>query len=122
MRNGEYGDVMKILFIVDDFSGGAGNIVQLLAKRMQETGNEVSIFLTYKHSKPRYDLSEINCYNVNISIISGNRLLKLKRMIDAVRRIIESSGCELVISFVNNNNSLACLAVQKMNIPIIVSE
>ncbi|MFR1517269.1 MAG: glycosyltransferase [Clostridia bacterium] len=113
---------MKILMIVDDFAGGAGNIVQLLAKRLLDKGNEVSIFLTYKHSEPRYDLNGIHLFNVNVSVITDNRFLKLRRMVAAVKRIIEMSGCELVISFLDNNNSLACLALWNKNIPIIVSE
>lgn len=114
--------MMKILIIVDDFAGGAGNIVQLLARKLMDKGNEVSVFLTYKHSSPRYDLDGVNIFNVNVSIISGNKILKMKRMVDVFKRIIEASGCELVISFLDNNNSLACLALWNKEIPVIVSE
>lgn len=113
---------MKTLIIVDDFSGGAGNIAQLLALNLKEQGHKISILLTCKRSEPRYDLSGVEWQDVNLSNIGGNKLFRLPRMIREVEKVVKQLGSQLIISFINNNNTIACLSAMNKNIPIIVAE
>lgn len=113
---------MKITLIVDDYHGGAGNIVQLLAKELNKN-NDISIILTNKNSEPRYELDNIKVYDEKINILKGNRILGLYKSIKNLRKRLLLLKTELVISFLDNNNTLACLALwNRKNIPIIVSE
>ena len=113
---------MKITLVVDDFKGGAGNIAQLLAIELCES-HQVSVILTNAHSAPRYDLHDVVVYDEKISIQGKN---KVKGLLEAIARmknaINEKTNADLVISFVDNNNSIVCLSQRKTKLPIIVSE
>ena len=59
---------MKLLFVVDSFRGGAGNVIQLLAQAFYRRKYEVSILLLNgKLADPRYDMcgTEIIDYPLN---------------------------------------------------------
>ena len=52
---------MKILFVVNAISGGASNVIQLLAMHFQRKGNEVDLLLFGGIDVPsRYDLTGVN--------------------------------------------------------------
>ncbi|MBC8560076.1 glycosyltransferase [Fumia xinanensis] len=112
---------MNILIIVDDFSGGAGNVAQLLAIELSKK-HKVSLALTNRHSKSRYNLSEISVYDENLNITGKNKIAGLLSAIKRLRERLQTVGAEFVISFLDNNNTMACLMLRKTNIPIIVSE
>lgn len=115
---------MNVLIIVDDFADGAGNIAQILAMELNKRGYRVSMLLTFPHSKPRYDMNDVEIYAENFSAISnGNKVKVFVNMIKKMRHlIVKETKAELVISFLDNNNSLACMALWDKQIPIIVSE
>ena len=52
---------MKILFVVNGISGGASNVIQLLATHFQRKGNQVDLMLFDGMDVPsRYDLTGVN--------------------------------------------------------------
>ena len=59
---------MRLLIIVDDYSGGAGNMAQLLALNGKKQGLDVSLLPLWVKSRPRYNLSGIKCFE-NLSLI-----------------------------------------------------
>lgn len=113
---------MNILIVVDDYSGGAGNMAQIIALELKNKGFKVSILLTYMYAKPRYNLNNIDIYEVNLSNIYKGYIKKIKYMIEAVKRIIELSKAEVIISFLDNNNIITGFANKKTKLPLIVSE
>lgn len=115
--------MMRIGIVVDDFSGGAGNIAQLLAMRLRDSGNTVGMLLTHPHSAPRYPLDDITVHAKDFTTFQGNNAKKLSEMLKTTRYyLVDVMNCELVISFLDNNNSTVCLALWSHKIPIIVCE
>ncbi|BFL47583.1 glycosyltransferase [Lactonifactor longoviformis] len=113
---------MNITIIVDDFHGGAGNIAQLLATELSKK-NKVNLILTNKHSEPRYELNGICLYDDKMSVTRRNKIAGLNSCIKRMKKRILSIHSDLVISFLDNNNTIACFALwNEENIPIIVSE
>lgn len=114
---------MRISIIVDDYHGGAGNIAQLLGIELSKN-NKVFLILTNKHSIKRYDLNNIKEYDLNLNIIGKNKIRKLINNIKALQRLlIQIIKTEVCISFLDNNNTITCMALKfQKNIPLIVSE
>lgn len=114
---------MRISIIVDDYHGGAGNIAQLLAIELSKD-NEVSLILTNRHNVRRYDLTGIKEYDHNLTIIGKNKIGKLINKISHLRKLlVETIRTEVCISFLDNNNTITCMALRfQKDIPIIVSE
>lgn len=114
---------MRLLLIVDDFQNGAGNVAQLLALEWTRQGNQVSLLLTDCNSKPRYNLEHIGLYYQNFKEIGGNNVLRLFKMVSGMRNIIEEQvHADMVISFLDYNNTIAGLALWNKEIPLIASE
>lgn len=114
---------MKLLLIVDDFQNGAGNVAQLLALEWVKQGKQVTMLLTDCTSKPRYNLEHINLLYFNFERIFGNKVARLCKMVLGMRRIMEESGeLDLVLSFLDYNNTVAGLALWNKKIPFIASE
>lgn len=112
---------MKFLFVVDDFSGGAGNIVQLLATEYAKR-EEVTILLLNVHSEPRY-----SCENVFFKCVYENEKpsgsLKVFRfLLRCIKNVISETTPDVVLSFVTNNNILTGLALLDTKIPLVVCE
>ena len=113
---------MKIALVVDDFHGGAGNIAQLLATELHKT-HEVTMILTNLHSAKRYPLEGIRVVDLPMSINGGNKLGGLLSSIKKMKRALNAElKPDLIISFLDNNNSLVCLSQWWHKRPIIVSE
>jgi len=114
---------MKILFIVDDFGGGAGNVIQILANEFVRRGYDVKVLLLNYHT-------ENNRLNEKVSVIRHtissknvkNKLIWLKNTTKELRQIIIKSNPDVVISFLDNNNTLTGLSLMFDKIPLIVSE
>lgn len=111
--------MIKILFVVDDFSGGAGNIVQILATEYAKKKNEVTIVLMNKHSKPRYSTNGIKVIDFKDE---NDSLKNIIVIINNIRKIINSQNPNIVISFIHNNNALVGISLLGTKIPLIVSE
>ena len=112
---------MKIAVIVDDFHGGAGNIAQILALELSEE-HRVSLVFTNMHSEPRYDLSRLDVYDQNVSINKGNKVLGLVSSIKNMKRLIKKIDPDMIISFLDNTNTIVCLSQWFTKTPIVVSE
>lgn len=114
---------MRILFIVDDYSGGAGNVVQLLANQFICRNNEVDVILLNHHTIN-------NKLNERVNVIekvltkddSVNKIRWLFRAVNEINQEIRLLKPQVVISFLTNNNILVGLAMMFINTPLIVSE
>lgn len=112
---------MKIAIVVDDYHGGAGNIAQLLALELKQS-NDVFLLLTNPHSNSRYDLKNIYIKEENFSIQTKNKVKGLIYCVRKMKKTLADFSPDLIISFLDNNNSLVCLSQLKTKTPIIVSE
>lgn len=113
---------MRIALVADDFHGGTGNIVQLLAQNFKRD-HEISIVLTNKHSDPRYDLSGMKIYSMNLSVSGKNKIVGIIRSVKSLGNVLEKQiKADLIISFIDNNNTMVCLSQLFNKTPIIVSE
>lgn len=113
---------MRILIVVDDYQDGAGNIAQLLALHLKKRKNEISILCTNNHSAPRYYLDGIQRYDKNFSQISGSPIKRFGLMLRCIRDTAKKARSKMIISFIDNNNTLSCFAFMFSKLPIIVSE
>ncbi|WP_421535691.1 glycosyltransferase [Priestia sp. D3YE.R1] len=116
---------MKILFAVNCISGGASNVIQVLALHYQQQGHEVDLLLYDGIDvSSRYDLSNINI--IELPKLMPNRKLnsfmRIFYQIKNVRSYLKKENPDLIISFLDNVNTLTSLANWKIDIPIIVSE
>lgn len=117
---------MRVLFVVDKVSGGAGNVIQLLAMSFRDHGEEAGILFTDGINVPsRYDMKNIEMidFRQRHPEITGKRKLALVyAMSTALRKEIKKNNPDVVVSFIHNNNTLCCLAMLGMKTPLIVSE
>ncbi len=112
---------MKIAIVADDYRGGAGNIAQLLALELRQS-NEVCLMLTNKHSEPRYNLEGICICEENCTIQTKNKVKGLIDCVSKMKKTLAAFCPDIIISFLDNNNSLVCLSQRKTKTPVIVSE
>jgi len=114
---------MKILFVVDDFSGGAGNVVQILANEFSYRGNEVIVLLLNYHTQNNHLDKKINIIKRSItSQNASNKIIWLAQTINELRELITRVNSDVIISFLDNNNTLVGLSLMLKDIPLIVSE
>lgn len=114
---------MKILFVVDDFSGGTGNVVQILANEFLYRGNEVTVLLLNYHTQNNRLDKKINIIKKSItSQNASNKILWLTQTIKELKELIVGVNPDVVISFLDNNNTLVGLSLMFKDIPLIVSE
>ncbi len=117
-------NVKKVLLFVDDYSGGAGNVIQLLANSLYQKGEFIPVVILLNPHTQCYKL------DVGIQVIESllaknrtkNKLLFLKRNLKDIRNIIDEQSPDCIISFLDNINTQVCLAAYCSKIPIIVSE
>lgn len=113
---------MRIAVVVDDFHGGAGNIAQILALNFAKKHN-VSMVLTNKHSDPRYDLDGINVFCESLSITRKNKVLGIFDSVKKLGNLLKKEiKADLIISFLDNNNTMTCFSQFFNKTPIIVAE
>lgn len=112
-------EIIKIIFVVDDFSGGAGNIAQILATEYSKKKNEVIMILMNRHNEPRYSMDNIRVIDFKHDIIKSENLLVI---IKNIRKVIISEKPNVIISFIHNNNALVGISLLGTRIPLIVSE
>lgn len=110
---------MKVLFCVDDFKGGAGNVIQLLSKEFKRHNHDVSICLLGGETPGRYSIEGIPLYRIKSR---KNKILRYLNFVHCTRRIIEHERPDCVVSFLFGVSSWVNLALVGMNIPLIVSE
>lgn len=114
---------MKILFVVDDFDGGAGNVIQILANEFSNRENDITVLLLNYHTDYNYLNDKISIIKHNVN----NKNLKSKtrwliKTIKEIKEVITNVKPNVVISFLDNNNTLVGLSLMFNKIPLIVSE
>lgn len=110
---------MRILFCVDDFKGGAGNVVQLLSNELFQRKHKISICILGGNTPGRYSLDGITVHRLPPS---SNRLWRFYNHILDVRRIIKREKPDCVVSFLFGVSSFVNLSMLGVRIPLIVSE
>lgn len=112
---------MKILFVVDDYSGGAGNIIQLLATEYARK-NEVAVLLTNHTSEKRYPCEGVEFFELDPNSKPKGGLRVFTYQIRWIREKIELVKPDVVISFITGNNIFTCLGHLFKRVPIIACE
>lgn len=112
---------MKILFVVDDYSGGAGNIIQLLATEYARN-NEVAVLLTNHTSEKRYPCEGVEFFELDPNSKPKGGLRVFTYQIRWIREKIELVKPDVVISFITGNNIFTCLGHLFKSVPIIACE
>lgn len=115
---------MKILFVVDSFRGGAGNVIQILAREFKKRGYDCSIFLANgKLVEPKYDLKNIEIIDHRLDdfVVAKNPIDRIKKYKTEYEKIFDAVRPDAIISFLTNNNTLCCMANHRQ-IPLIISE
>ncbi|WP_026567970.1 glycosyltransferase family 4 protein [Bacillus sp. UNC41MFS5] len=116
---------MKILFVVNGISGGASNVIQLLATHFQRKGNQVDLLLfDGMDVSSRYDLSGVKIIELPklLPERSFNSYTRVVHRIKSVKAYLKKDKPDIIVSFLDNINTLTCFAAWNSDIPIIVSE
>lgn len=115
----------KILMFVDDYSGGAGNVMQILANEFYRNGRyePVVVFLNPHTDRYKLDVS-IRVINHPLSQFkSTNKFAQFLRSIHSVNHLIEREEPIAIISFLDNINTLVSFARYfNHSVPIVVCE
>lgn len=114
---------MKILFFVDDFMGGAGNVVQILSRELVLRGHGVTVCLTKKTADPKHNISGVKTA-ILLEDTSRNvsQFEKYLTLIRKTRSLIKSESPDVIVSFLFGVSSVVGLSMTGMDIPLIVSE
>lgn len=111
---------MRILFVVDNYMGGAGNIIQLLATEYAKT-DEVTVLLTHKTIEKRYE-----CPGVKFIAFDKSDMVRglgaFLSQIHWVRWCVKEENPDVIISFITGNSIITCLGQMFSRIPIIACE
>ena len=114
----------KLLFVVDSFQGGAGNVIQILAAEFHRRGYECTIFLGNKSIvSPKYDLLGIKVIDADLNKEAPGRtpIDRIIKQKNYFARLFKSEKPDAVISFLTQNNILCCMAKDK-SLPLFISE
>lgn len=115
---------MKVLFVVDSFRGGAGNVIQILASEFQKRGHQSIIFIgDGKLANPKYDMTGVKVidFHLNHNVKAKTPVDRIIKQSNIFRRLFKVEKPDVVVSFLSRNNVLCCLAKTK-GIPLFVSE
>jgi len=115
---------MRLLFVVDSFSGGAGNVTQILSQAFSKKNYDVSILLLNgKRVEPKHDLSGIKVVDYALGKYAPGKtpVDRIFKAIVALRKQINTINPDVIISFLTELNILCCMANNR-KIPLIVSE
>lgn len=112
---------MKVLFFVDDFVGGAGNVIQIIALALAKRNYKVTVALTRPSTSPRRQMDGVSIVYLNRNWQKQKKHMKYIKMILEIKEIIIKTRPDVVISFLFGVSSLVGLCCPKY-IPLIVSE
>lgn len=114
----------KILIVVDQYRGGAGNMAQILAMALRDTGNNVSLMFWDASDYSRYNLSNIQIYDLNnvLQKEQTNKIVRLFKNCKILSKEISKINPDIIISFLDVINSTVLLSKFFSKKPIIVSE
>ena len=111
---------MKILFVVDNFMGGAGNIIQLLATEYAKA-DAVSVLLTHKTIEKRYECPGVKFIELDLSK-KPRGIRALTYQIKWIKEQVKIEKPDVIISFITMNSVMTCLGHMHSKIPIIACE
>ncbi len=115
---------MKVLFVVDSFNGGAGNVIQILAKEFCARGYEISILLLNgKKVEEKYDLTGVKIIDYPLSKMAPGRtpIDRVYKSVRTIRKVFLQENPDIIVSFLTELNIL-CLMANRGVKPIIISE
>lgn len=115
---------MKILFIVDSFSGGAGNVIQILASEFSHKKYNIEILLLNgKTVNEKYDLSKVIVHNCALSEFApgNNPISRVNSAVKFLKNEFDKINPDVIVSFLTEINILCCMSNHK-KIPLIISE
>ena len=110
---------MKLLFFVDDFKGGAGNVIQILSNSFSKRGYVVSVCCLGGTTPGRHSLDGVEVYRI---AKNKNKIFTYISFISKSRAIIKKEAPDCVISFLFGVSAFVNLANRGTGIPLIVSE
>ena len=110
---------MKLLFFVDDFKGGAGNVIQILAQNFSKKKYEVAICCLGGTTPGRHSLDGVKVYRIAKCSKKINTYISF---VSESRKIIKKETPDCVVSFLFGVSAFVNLAIRGLGIPIIVSE
>ena len=110
---------MRILFCVDDFKGGAGNVIQLLSIELKIRNHHIAICCLGGTTPGRHPIGDIPVYRIPSH---KNLAIKYSRFVKQTRDVIKQEKPDCVVSFLFGVSSFVNLAMLGMHIPHIVSE
>ena len=117
---------MRILFIADKLTGGAGNVAQQLASCLSQEQDNTIFLMIETNVQPKYDLSKVCIINREIdSPKINNPVLTIKRYLSSViwlNTTIKSCKPDVIISFLNSVSTYVLMSQWFTKTPIIVSE
>lgn len=111
---------MKILFIVDNYMGGAGNIIQLLATEYAKT-DDVSVLMTHPTIEKRYECPGVKFIELDISK-KPRGIRAVTYQINWVKKRVKNEAPDVIISFLTINSIVTCLGHMHSKTPIIACE
>lgn len=112
---------MKILFVVDNYSGGAGNIVQLLATEYAKN-DDVSVLLTHQSGNKRYPCENVKFYELPVEGRPAGGLSVVRYQVRWIKKQIKAIQPDVVISFLTANSIFTALGRLPRSLPFIASE
>ena len=117
---------MRLLFVADKLTGGAGNVVQQLASYFSQKADNTVFLLIDASAQPKYDLSKVNIIDRRINPVKLKNPIKLiTRFIKNNRKLRETiNNChvDVIVSFLNSISPEVLFSQWRTNTPIIVSE
>lgn len=108
-----------ILFFVDDFKGGAGNVVQIVAKGLEERNYCVHVCCVGGNTPGRHNLEGVKVHRLTCK---SKRYIKYFEMVRGIKRIISLVKPDCIISFLFAINAMVGIALGIKKIPFITSE
>lgn len=108
-----------ILFFVDDFKGGAGNVVQIVSKGLEEREYCVHVCCVGGNTPGRHNLEGVTVHRI---ICKSKGYTKYFEMVWGIKRTISLVKPDCIISFVFAINAMVGVALGIKKIPFITSE
>jgi GalNAc-alpha-(1->4)-GalNAc-alpha-(1->3)-diNAcBac-PP-undecaprenol alpha-1,4-N-acetyl-D-galactosaminyltransferase len=118
---------MKICLIISSLrSGGAERVLSTLANYWLLNSHQISLITLDDAANDFYAIEpRIQRYAMKLSAESNGALAgilaNVKRIL-AIRKIVRAQSPDVVLSFMDATNILACIALVGTNIPLVVSE
>lgn len=117
---------MRLLFVADKLTGGAGNVAQQLASYFSQKEDNTVFLLIDASAQPKYDLSKVNIIDRKINPVKLKNPIKLiSRFIKSTQKLgetINRCNVDVIISFLNSISPEVLFSQWRTKTPIVVSE